>query len=133
MRSRELLRRLARLAPPDEEQPNTVLDTSGLPRVEECYFHELWVARNEEGVTKAEAEEFLALVRRCPIVDRGAAGHRERETLGEKNERRKLEATFGRAFHDYAMQYPYIAVPNYYNPHSPDETAILSTFSTNMV
>jgi hypothetical protein len=112
MRSRELLRRLARLEPPDEEQSNTVLDTSGLSRVEECHLSEIWAAHREEGVTEAEAAEFWALMRRCPIVDPAEARHRERETWEEKRERRKLEWAFGGAFHDYAMQYPYIAVPS---------------------
>jgi len=115
MRSRELLRRLARLGFPDEEQPDTVLDTSGLSRVEECRWSEIWHAHLEEGVTEAEAAEFWALTRRCPIVDPAEAGHRERETWEQRRERRKLETAFGGAFHDYAMQYPYIAIPNYYN------------------
>jgi hypothetical protein len=135
MRSRELLRRLARLEPPDEEPPNTV-DTSGLSRVEECKLFEIWAAlrflvtaKTIDGeelhpglgsrvdlalVTTAEVQEFFALLRRCPMVDPGEAGQRERETREEKRKRLKLEAAFGGAFHDYAIQYPYIAAPNYY-------------------
>ena len=114
MRSRELLRRLARLEPPGEKQPETVLDTSGLSRVEECRLREIW-AHRQEGVTEADVAEYRALMGRCRIVQPAEAGHRERETREEVRERRKLEAAFGGAFHDYAMQYPYIAVPCYYN------------------
>src|SRR4029077_11293663 len=61
------------------------------------------------------AEEFLALYRRCRMVDPSEVTPREEETQEEKNERCKLERAFGRAFHDYAKQYPYIAIPGYYN------------------
>jgi hypothetical protein len=50
MRSRELLRRLARLEPPDEEPPN--LDTSGLSRVEECQLLEIRAALRFLATTK---------------------------------------------------------------------------------
>jgi hypothetical protein len=134
MRSRELLRRLARLEPPDEEPPN--LDTSGLSRVEECQLLEIWAALRFLATTKTidleelhsgpgsrvdlalvtsvEVKEFFALMRRCPIVDPGEVGHRRRETREEKRKRLKLEAAFDGTFHDYAMQYDYIAVPNYH-------------------
>jgi hypothetical protein len=114
MRSRELLRRLARLGSPDEAQPNTVIDSSGLSRIEECRLMEIW-AHREEGVTEADVAEYRTLMGRCRLVEPSEAGHRERETREEKRERRKLEIAFGGAFHDYAMQYPYIATPNYYN------------------
>jgi hypothetical protein len=38
-----------------------------------------------------------------------------RETYEEMRVRRRLEDAFGGAFHNYAKQYTYIAVPNYAN------------------
>jgi hypothetical protein len=112
MRSRELLRRLARIEPLEEEQPKKAFDLSRLSRVEECHLLEIW-AHREEGVTEADVAEYRALMDRC-IVDPGEVGNRERETPEEIREARKRRVTFGRAFHDYAMQYPYIAIPNHY-------------------
>ena len=131
MRSRELLRRLARFEPPDEDPPIAVLDTSGLSRVEECFLLEIWAAlrflataktiNSEELshvdlalVTKAEVKEFVALAGRCPIVELGEASHRVAETREEKLKIIKLEVSFDGAFHVYAMQYPYISIPHYY-------------------
>jgi hypothetical protein len=114
MRSRELLRRLARLGPPDEEQPKKTLDLSRLSRVEEAHLFEVWPHR-EEGVTEADVAECRALWDRC-IVDPGEVGHREKKTPEEILASRKLKVSFSRAFHDYAMQYTYIAIPErYYN------------------
>ena len=89
MRSRELLRRLARLEP-DEEQPKKALDLSRLSRVEESHLLEIW-AHREEGVTEADVAEFRALMDRC-IVDPGEVGHREKETPEEILEARKLQS-----------------------------------------
>ena len=114
MRSRELLRRLARLGSPDEAQPNTVIDTSGLSPVEECRLSEIWSHR-EEVVTEADLAEYRALMGKCRIVERSEAGHRKRETLAERLERQKFEWAWGRAFHDYAMQYHDVAIPKLYD------------------
>jgi hypothetical protein len=111
MRSRELLRRLARLGP-DEEQPKKTLDLSRLSRVEKSHLLEIWSHR-DDGVTEADVAEFRALSDRC-IVDPSEVGHREKETPEEILDARILSVSFGRAFHYYAMQYPYIAKPKYY-------------------
>jgi hypothetical protein len=117
MRSRELLRRLDRLRLAAEDEPKKVPDFSVLSRVENARFWELYytLRGNREELTEAEVKEFWALLNKCPLVDPSEAGDLYKETNEERRERREFEQAFGGAFHDYAMKYSYIAIPNYSN------------------
>lgn len=117
MRSRELLQRLDRLKLPAEERPKVTRDLAVLSRVENARFWELYyILRDEdEELTEDETKEFWSLLYRCPLVEVGKAGNPYAETDEEQRERRTLEWAFSGAFHDYAKQYPFIAVPNYAN------------------
>jgi hypothetical protein len=117
MRSRELLRRLDRLKLPAEQEPKMVHDFEVLSRVENARFWELYgMLRDEDQeLTEEETKEFWSLLNRCPLVERGKASSPYAETNEERRERRALEWAFGGAFHDYARQYPFIAIPNYAN------------------
>jgi len=117
MRSREFLRRLDRLRFPAEEEPKKVHDFGLLSRVENARFWELYRTFHDdhEELTEAERKEFWMLLRKCPLVDSSEAKGRSRETNDERRERRQFEWAFAQAFHNYAMQYPYIAIPNYAN------------------
>ena len=57
----------------------------------------------------------FTLLHRCPLVEPGKASSPYAETHEERRERRALEWAFGGAFHDFAKQYSFIAVPNYAN------------------
>ena len=117
MRSRAYLRRLDRLRLPAEEEPKLVHDFGALSRVENACFWELYNTLCDEDAeaTEAELKEFWRLLNKCPLVDPSEAGNPYAETYEERRERRQLEWAFGGAFHDYAMKYPYIAIPNYAN------------------
>jgi len=117
MRSREFLRRLDRLKVPAEDEPKMVHDFGVLSRVENARFWELYhTLRDEEGdLTDEEAKEFWSLLNKCPVVDPSEAGNPDAETNEDRRERRELKWAFAGAFHDYAKQNSYIAVPNYAN------------------
>jgi hypothetical protein len=116
IRSREFLRRLDKLGLPGEDEPELVHDFGVLSRVENARFWELYDAfRQDEDLAKDELTEMQVLLDRCPLVDPREAGNPYTETHEERRERQLLERAFAGAFHDYAKQYPYIAVPNYAN------------------
>ena len=117
MRARELLRRLDRLRLPGEEEPRMLRDLAVLSRVEKARFWELYHSLRDEDATLTENEtmELWSLWCRCPPVESGKGGNPHAETGEERRERQALERAFGGAFHDYARQYPFIAVPNYAN------------------
>jgi hypothetical protein len=117
MRSRDFLRRLDKLRITAQEEPTMDYDFGVLPRVEYARFRELYETLSIEGerTTEAERGEFRDLLNRCPLVDPSEAGNPYAESYEQKRERRLLERAFAGAFHDYARQYPYIAVPNYGN------------------
>jgi hypothetical protein len=117
MRSREFLRRLDRLRFPAEEEPKKVYDFGVLSRVENARFWELYrtFRDDHEDLTEAERKEFWMLLSKCPLVDTSEIVGRSRETNDERRERRQLEWAFGQAFHNYAMRYSFLAIPNYGN------------------
>ena len=93
-----------------------VPDFGVLSRVENARFWELYNAlHQDEDLAKDELTEMQVLLDRCPLVDLREAGNPYTETHEERRERRLLERAFAGAFHDYAKQYPHIAVPNYAN------------------
>jgi hypothetical protein len=105
-----------KLGLPGEDEPELVHDFGVLSRVEYARFRELYdVFRQDEDLTKDELTEMEVLLDRCPLVDPREAGNPYTETHEERRERRLLERGFAGAFHDYAKQYPHIAVPNYAN------------------
>ena len=113
--SRELLRRLDKLGLPEQDEPELVHDFGVLSRVENARLWELHhvLSREDGEATEAEREEFSDVLNRCPLVDPSEAGNPYAETHEERRERQLLERAFSGAFHDYARQYSYIAVPNY--------------------
>jgi hypothetical protein len=117
MRSREFLRRLDRLRFPAEEEPKKVYDFGALSRVENARFWELYrtFRDDHEDLTEAERKEFWTILSKCPLVDPSEAKGRSRETNDERRERRRVDWAFAEAFHDYAMKYSYIAIPNFAN------------------
>jgi hypothetical protein len=116
MRSREFLRRLDRLRLAAEDEPKRVCDLGVLSRVETARLWEFYLTfQDENELTEAEDKEYWALLNKCPLVDPSEAGNPYKETHEERRERRKFKRAFGGAFHDYAMKYSYIAIPNYYN------------------
>ena len=116
IRSREFLRRVDKLGLPGEDEPELVPDFGVLSRVENARFRELYDAFcQDEDLAKDELTEMQALLDRCPLVDPREAGNPYTETHEERRERRLFERAFGGAFHDFARQYPHIAVPNYAN------------------
>ena len=93
-----------------------VPDFGVLYRVENARYRELYDAfRQDEDFAKDELTEMQVLLDRCPLVDPRQAGNRYTETHEERRERQLLKRAFAGAFHDYAKQYPHIAVPNYAN------------------
>ena len=102
---------------PGEDEPELVHDFGQLSRAENARFWELYhaLSSEDEEATEAECEEFSYLLNRCPLVDPREAGNPYAETHEERRERRQLERAFAGAFHDYAKQYSYIAIPNYAN------------------
>jgi hypothetical protein len=99
-----------------EDEPELVHDFGVLSRVENARFRELYDAfRQDQDLAKDELTEMQVLLDRCPLVDPSEAGNPYSETHEERHERRQLERAFAGAFHDYAKQYPHIAVPNYAN------------------
>ena len=116
MWSRGLLRRLDRLRVPAKEEPEKVLDFAVLSRAQNARLWELYDLRGDrEGLTEVELTEFWTLLDQCPVVDPSEAGDPYRETDEARRERQELERAFAGAFHDYAMKYSYIAIPNYCN------------------
>jgi hypothetical protein len=116
IRSREFLRRLDKLGLPGEHEPELVPDFGVLSRVENARYRELYDAfRQDEDLAKDELTEMQVLLDRCPLVDPREAGNPYTETHEERRERRLFERALAGAFHDYAKQYPHIAVPNYAN------------------
>jgi hypothetical protein len=111
---RELLRRLDKLGLPAGDEPELVPDFGKLSRVENARFWELYDASHrDEGLANDELKEMQALLEMCPLVDPDDAGNPYAETHEERRERQRLERAFAGAFHNYAKQYSYIAVPNY--------------------
>jgi hypothetical protein len=105
-----------KLGLPGEDEPELVPDFGVLSRVENARFWELYDAfRQDEDLTKDELIEMQVLLDRCPLVDPREAGNLYTEAHEERRERRPLGRAFAGAFHDYAKQYPHIAVPNYAN------------------
>jgi hypothetical protein len=101
---------------PGEDEPELVHDFGVLSRVENARFRELYEAlREDEDLAKDELTEMQVLLDRCPLVNPREAGNPYAETHEERRERQLLERAFAGAFHDYARQYPHIAVPNYAN------------------
>ena len=99
-----------------EDDPELVHDFGVLSRVENARFWELYDAfRQDEDLANNELKEMQVLLDRCPLVDPREAGNPYTETYEERRERRLLERAFAGAFHDYAKQYSYIAIPNYAN------------------
>jgi hypothetical protein len=107
---------LDKLGLPREDEPEWVPDFGVLSRVENARFWELYdIFRQDEDLAKDELTEMQALLDRCPLVEPREAGNPYTETHEERRERQLLERAFAGAFHDYAKQYPHIAVPNYAN------------------
>ena len=105
-----------KLGLPGEDEPELVPDFGVLSRVENARFRELYEALHQDkDLTKDELTEMEVLLDRCPLVDPSEDGNPYTETHEERRERRLLERAFAGAFHDYAKQYPHIAVPNYAN------------------
>jgi hypothetical protein len=106
-----------KLGLPGEDEPELVPDLGVLSHVENARFWELYhtLSDQDEEVTEADREEFCGLLSKCPLVDPREAGDPYAEMHEERRERRLLERAFAGAFHDYAKQYPHIAVPNYAN------------------
>jgi hypothetical protein len=100
-----------------QDEPELVPDFGVLSRVENARFRELChtLGDEDEEVTKADREEFCGLLSKCPLVDPSEAGNPHAEIYEERYERWQLERAFAGAFHDYAKQYSYIAIPNYAN------------------
>jgi hypothetical protein len=107
---------LHKLGLPGEDEPELVHDFGVLSRVENARFWGLYdTFRQDEDLAKDELTEMQVLLDRCPLVDPRESGNPHTETHEERRERRLLERAFAGAFHDYAKQYSYIAVPNYAN------------------
>ena len=117
MRSRAFLRRLDRLRLPADQESEKIHDLGVLSRLESARLWELYRSLDDEGeaLTEQEFREFWALLNKCPLVELDEASSPHRETNEERQERRQLEWAFAKAFHDYAKQYSYLAVPNYGN------------------
>jgi hypothetical protein len=116
IRSREFLRRLDKLGLPGEDEPELVPDFGELSRVENARFWELYEAlHQDEDLPKDELTKMQVLLDRCPLVDPREVGNPYTETHEERRERQLLKRAFAGAFHDYAKQYPHIAVPNFAN------------------
>ena len=94
-----------------------VPDFGVLSRVDNARLWELYhtLSGEDEELTEAEFEEFSDLLNKCPLVDPNEAGNPYAETHEERRERRLFEWAFAGAFHDYAKQYSYVAIPNYAN------------------
>jgi hypothetical protein len=105
-----------KLGLPEEDEPELVPDFGVLSRAENARFWELYDAfRQDEDLAKDELTEMEVLLDRCPLVDPREAGNPYTETHEERRERQLLKRAFAGAFHDYARQYPHIAVPNFAN------------------
>lgn len=105
-----------KLGLPGEDEPELVRDFGVLSRVENARFWELYDAlHQDEDLPKDELTEMQVLLDRCPLVNPREAGSPYTESQEERRERRLFERAFAGAFHDYAKQYPHIAVPNYAN------------------
>ena len=106
-----------KLGLPGEDEPELVHDFGVLSRVEHARFWELYhpLSDEDEEVTEADREELCSLLSKCPLVHPSEAGNPYAETHEERRERRQLERAFAGAFHNYAKQYSYVAIPNYAN------------------
>ena len=101
---------------PGEDEPELVPDFGVLSRVENARFRELYDAFcQDEDLAKDELTEMQVLLDRCPLLDPREAGNPYTETHEERRERRLFKRAFAGAFHDYAKQYSYVAIPNYAN------------------